>query len=323
MPRLIKFVVVLFAGCIVAGWTLRASAIDEFILRKEEGWFWYQDPIEPKEPEPKPEEPTPPPKKTPETNVISMPKPEEPPPLSAEWFRKNYSKYLDKAVDDPSPENVAQYRYLTRVMLDKASNFARQFRQQTLLDPYLDESNRYPFANAMRGAFQRLNDKDRKQIIKDLSQKAGLWVFLDERCEFCVIQYPVIARAARENGFLVRYITPDGKRPSWFKEGDEVSKDMGQSQFLKIKVWPATALVVPPDKILVISQGLLSDDLIEERILAAADKAGLIPQSDRFKVYPNERGILSPQDIQEAGKYLGKDDSKFREELQNRIGSHF
>jgi conjugal transfer pilus assembly protein TraF len=66
-------------------------------------------------------------------------------PLSTAWFRKNLEKYRDRAIDDPSAENVAAYYYLQRVMMDKAHRFTDVAREVVMSDPFLDENQRRPY----------------------------------------------------------------------------------------------------------------------------------------------------------------------------------
>lgn len=297
-----------------------AFAVEGFLQEKEEGWFWYQREPEPPEPEPEPK----PPKQAPVTPA-PPPKAEPPKPeaLSVEWFQTQYPQILNKAVDDPTAENVQKYRYATRVMLDKASNFTHVFQRQSLLDPLLDESIRTPFSSAARGSFQALTDKERTDAVNSINKVAGLWVFLDDKCPFCALQYPLVARTAKERGFLVTYITPDGKRPSWMASTDDLQADSGQSKYLRIGVRPAVALVVPPEKITVLTQGMLSQDLLEERILHAGDEAGLLSAEIRKKAFPNERGLLTPQDIREIGRDLEANPDALTTNVQQRIEKRF
>ncbi len=304
--------------------SMPASAVDQFIKDKEDGWFWYQS-------EPDYTEPPPPPvleKKPAKPTVIKLeppkpPEPKKPSALSVEWFKKEYPEILNAAIDDPSPENVKKYRYATRVMLDKASNFTHQFQRQSLLDPLLDESVRSPFSSAARGSFENLSNQERRKATEGIAKGAGLWVFLDDTCAFCALQYPMVARTAKERGFVVSYITPDGKRPSWMSPSDALLKDSGQSKYLKIGVRPAIALVVPPSKITVLTQGMLSQDLLEERILHAGDEAGLLTGEVRKKAFPMERGLLTPQDIKEIGKQLESDPDALTPNVQQRIEKRF
>lgn len=298
------------------------NRIDPFIQEKEQGWFWYK-----KEPELR-EEKTPLPRKPevkPEVQSIQIAPEEkpikEPEHFSVEWFQQKYLGVLSNAVDNPTPENVREYRYATRVMLDKASNFAHEFKRQSLLDPLLDESNRYPFASTPRGSFQRFTNEQKKAAINSIKEKVGFWVFVDEGCHFCVLQYPIIERTFKQNNMTVQYITKDGKRPSWMKEDAEVLPDLGQSSHLKIKVRPATAMIVPPKKIVVLTQGMLSSDLLEERMLTAAYVENLLDKQTRMLAFPMEKGLLTPDDIKAAGQAMkdgGKMSSKVQEMLQQR-----
>ncbi|BCU08443.1 conjugal transfer protein TraF (plasmid) [Allochromatium tepidum] len=297
---------------------LHAGVVDSFIQEKERGWFWYE--IEP-EPPPEPL----PPEFPPPAVIAPAPAstPETPPPLSVEWFKEYYPSVLNKAVDNPTPENVAGYRYATRVMLDKASNFAHEFKRQALLDPLLDESNRYPFSSAARGSFANFTNQQKREAVQTIAARAGLWVFVDETCPFCSMQYPIIARTAKERGFVVSYITPDGSRPEWMAEEDEVLKDEGQSRALKIQVRPATVLVVPPETLTVITQGMLSQDLLEERLLVAGDMAGLLSDKDRLNAFPMERGLLTTQDIREAGQAMEQDPKALTPKVQELIEKRY
>lgn len=314
------FLVTLLAWGLVLA--MPVFAVDQFIRDKEEGWFWYEKEPEPVEP-PKPE-----PIKKPPQIVVAPPKPQkkEPQPknpLSVDWFNTEYPNILKSAIDDPTDENVAKYRYATRVMLDKASNFTKTFQRQSLLDPLLDEANRMPFSSAARGSFQNLSLKEKTNATQAIAKGAGLWVFLDDQCPFCALQYPIVARTAKEREFVVTYITPDGKKPQWMAPGDTVLKDAGQSKQLRIGIRPAVALVTPPSKITVLTQGMISQDMLEERILHAGDAAGLLPLELRRKAFPMERGVLTTQDIKEIGGEIESSNDGLTKSVQQRIEKRY
>ena len=288
---------------------------------KEEGWFWYE-----REPEPPKEEKKPEPKKAPPPpSVIKLeaPKEKKNEPLSVKWFQEDYMALINTAIDDPTEENVRNYRYATRVMLDKASNFTRQFQKQSLLDPLLDESVRSPFSSAMRGSFASWTTEAKRKATIAMNKKAGLWVFLDDECPFCAMQYPIVSRMAKELQFEVFYITPDGNRPNWLMGNSVVLKDSGQSKNLRISVRPAIALVVPPEKITILTQGLLSQDLLEERLLVAGDAAGLVTGKERKNAFPEERGVMTPEDIKSLADEMAKDKNALTPGAQKRIEQRF
>ena len=298
-----------------------AFAFNDFYEDKAQGWFWYeQEPEEPEEPE-IPPPPLPAPAPVPEPS--KEPEPKKIKPLSVEWFEKEYLNLLGTAIDDPSPENVKKYRYATRVMLDKASNFTHAFQRESLLDPMLDESNRMPFASAARGSFMRLTIQEQTKATKAIGQKAGLWVFLDESCAFCALQYPIISRMVKDRKFEAIYITPDGQRPSWMAATDDVRKDDGQSKYLRIGVRPAVAFVAPPENITVLTQGMLSQDLLEERILFAGDQAGMLTAEISGKAFPERKGLLTTQDIQDIGEEMLSNPNVITQSVQDRLEKRY
>lgn len=318
--KTLKSIALVALSVVVCSAPAQVKQTNDFLKNREEGWFWYE--VEPEPVAPPKEVPQPKPKAKPLPSVIKIEKP-KPKPMSVEWFQKEYPALLNKAIDEPSEENVQAYRYATRVMMDKASNFTRTFQRQSLLDPLLDETVRSPLASAMRGSYQRWSNEQKQKATEAISKKAGMWVFLDDKCPFCALQYPVVSRTAKERGFEISYITPDGQRPSWLMGEATVLKDSGQSRHLKIQVRPAIALVVPPEKIIVLTQGMLSQDLLEERILHAGDSAGLITGQARKDAFPEERGILTTEDIREIGDEIQKDPNAITNSTQTRIQKRY
>lgn len=74
-------------------------------------------------------------------------------------------------------------------------------------DPMLSESVRVPISALARQQALWL-DQAKESIIKDLSSKAGIWMFFDSSCNFCHSQF--IAQAGQKYGMEVRYVSTDG-----------------------------------------------------------------------------------------------------------------
>jgi conjugal transfer pilus assembly protein TraF len=125
-----------------------------FFLDKARGWFWRETP--PATPPARPTKPHAPPPIPAETPTPSPRQSPEPSPLTAAWFRQNLDRFRDRALDDPSPENVAAYYYLQRVMLDKAHRFTDVARQVVMADPNLDENRRRPIGTFAANEANRL-----------------------------------------------------------------------------------------------------------------------------------------------------------------------
>ena len=79
-------------------------------------------------------------------------------------------KYRDKAIDDPTSENVSTYMYLQRVMLDKAEKFADASQKLVMRDAVLDENARRPIATF--GAFAK-DDMSNRGIQKAAKKLAA------------------------------------------------------------------------------------------------------------------------------------------------------
>jgi conjugal transfer pilus assembly protein TraF len=100
----------LLMGLAVPAWADQVG--QPFFQGKEEGWFWYKDPKER-------------PVQLPPKSMLPLPaKPKETEPLSVEWLKKQMPVLLDRAIDNPTRENVEAYLYAQRLAMDKSQRFA-------------------------------------------------------------------------------------------------------------------------------------------------------------------------------------------------------
>jgi conjugal transfer pilus assembly protein TraF len=244
-----------------------------FFLDKERGWFWREVEPESKSPEkPKPAE---------EAKAQSPPIPQsepakpKPSPLSTEWFRKNLQHYRDKAIDDPTPENVAAYYYLQRVMMDKAQRFTDVARHVVMSDPLLDENTRRPIATFAVNEANHLAGLASEQALTTIAQKAGILFFFRSDCRYCHIQAPLLALLEKRFGFKVYAVSLDGKPMPGGLYAD-FHTDQGQAHLLGVVSTPALFLMKPPSDLVPLSQGVLSLDDLSGRIILAAKESGWI-----------------------------------------------
>lgn len=267
--------------------------VSPWYKRHREGWWWGNEssdkPKPPPAPVPAPKAPTADAKQAP-----AQPKTEA---FSAVWLRENLPKLLDKAIDNPSQENVAAYLYAQRALLDKSQNFENSARLVIATDPMLDENNRVPIASFARAVADRKSDEGITEGLKYLAQKAGLWVFYDSSCLYCQPQVDIVNRVARQSKMPVQYIALDGKPVAPLKVGEFV-ENQGAAQSLGITMTPTTVLVVPPNGYYIISQGLMAESDLRERIVTAAQAQNLLPKEVLAKVRVFDRGVLSPKDLE-------------------------
>lgn len=272
-----------------------------FFQGREEGWFWYKDPKDRKAKEKQPEIELPAPAPTaPVTKQDAKPA-----PFSVAWLRVALESAREKALDDPSEENTATYLYLQRVMMDKSESFTDAVQTVLEKDPYLDESARIPIASAARASMNFYTNMAKRQVINDLSKVGGLLFFFDSTCNFCVTQWNTV-KLLRERYPTLRVINVslDGKGLPGMK--DWVA-DAGQYKTFDLKMVPAVVLAIPPKDVMVLSQGAMALDDLEDRAVRSADHKGLIPKEYQAAINVNQRGRLTAADVK-AGSQLPEDD---------------
>lgn len=251
----------------------------------ERGWFWYEDPPPEKLPEKLPEKPPEPPR-------ASVYRPEEEPPsgppvLSAQWIRENLEKYRLLAIDDPTPENVAAYMYIQRVMLDKSQRFAEQVKHVVQMDPYLDQGTRRPIASYGGALMSREALAAQQRLLARIARQAGIFFFFQSQCGHCEIQAPVLKNLHDRYGFVVFPVSMDGL-PLRNGMYPNFARDRGQAQRLRVVQTPAMFLGRPDTQdIIPLGQSTLSLDQLEKRILVAALDAGWITSEE----YNRTRGF--------------------------------
>ncbi len=284
-----------------------------FLDGKSEGWFWYDDPKD-KPPEAQPKPPALPAPKEP-AKETKKPKKDE--PFSVAWLKKWMPILLERAIDKPTKENVEAYLYAQRVAMDKAQVYAETSRQVVYSDPMLDESNRVPLSSFAKKQFLKDVDDRSEDAIRALAQVGGLFVFVDSRCHFCAQQVPQIEELSKKYGFIVKYISLDGKPvpgvPDW-------EPDNGHARLLRLKVTPTVVFAVPPDNYMILSQGLMARAQLTERLLVAGETKNLIPAELASRANPYHKGVLSKDDVEDGAS----DDPKvWVNKLKQMLEKHY
>ena len=244
-----------------------------------DGFFWYRDP----KPTPPPEEipeptPAPPPvaEAPPEAPAPSSTPPPGPAPFSSAWIREQMPIFLDRAIDDPTPENVSAYFALQRLTLDRSQRFAEVSQQVVMGQAMLDESFRRPLNTFGAMAQARTAQAERARVFGELKDKVGIWYFYRADCGYCVQQGPILKSLAKDYGFTITAISMDGRPPP---SGDfpGFANDQGQAAFLGVQATPAI-FVVRPDtqEVVPISQGLINIGEFMDRAILASHKTGWI-----------------------------------------------
>lgn len=282
-----------------------------FLQRKGEGWFWYQDPKEAVKKAPVPAS-------TPVAAepAKSVPK-AGPEPFSVEWLRKAMPKLLDEAIDNPTKDNVEAYLYAQRVTMDKSQRYAEMTQQVVATDPFLDENNRVPLDSLGKAVFRRGFSADNDAAMKYVSQIGGLWLFMDSTCSYCQPQADTVQHLAKKYGMSAKFISMDGKG---LPNVSDFVRDNGTAHMLNLRLTPTTVLVIPPNNYYIVSQGMMAQDQLEDRIITAVDANNLFPPELAKKIHTFDRGVLSTNDMKQGAS----DDPKvWVKYLKDRLEGHY
>jgi len=262
-----------------------------YFTDKQRGWFWYEvqpEPVSKRKPEPPLPKPTPP--SLPAT-AAAQPKPITPAetePLTSAWLRKNMETYLNKAIDEPSHENVAAFYYLQRVMMDKAERFTNAARYVVMSDPQLDETVRRPVATYAANEANHQASVMADRALKDIAGVAGILFFFRSDCPYCHVQAPILSMLEKTYGFKIYPVSLDGlPMPNGLFGNFRL--DQGQAVLLGVEQTPALFLMKPPRQIVPLTQGALSLEELTSRILLAAKESGWLDASK----YQTIQGIRS------------------------------
>lgn len=271
---------------------------------KGDGFYWYAKP------------PVDPVKKDEKEKPVAAPSdaPKKPEPLSMKWLGENMPVLLQKASDYPTRDNVANYFYAQRILLDKAQTFSSTAGEVVLSDPFLDENNRVPMAQYATLEWDRKAAMDAEAILRLLAKRGGLWLFTDrpDRCMACKTYEKDVIRGQGKTGIANKF--------DFHLRVIDVSTKQGKAvaQKLKLKVTPTTVFVAPPNKFILVSQGLMSQDMLRQRIIVGARMAGLLSAEESALTMPYDKDILKNKDIEleTEGKTPTEIMQTFRERIQ-------
>jgi len=265
LPILVVAILCTQAFCLRAsetsdGSTVGTTASSGEYAKHDEGWFFYKDP---RFVEKKPEEPPP-----------SLPKEAgaavaKPPVGSVAWIRENIDKIRDRAIDNPTPENIELFGYVQKLMMDKSEIFASRMVASNATNPALDESISNPRSAVALGGMYKAKSDAMEELLKKLSQEVAIWYFFRSDCPYCAKEDPVLQWYQQKYGYSILPISTDGAPladnsfPDWVP-------DQGQAEKLSVTATPTLYLVHPPSDVVLLGIGVQSSGEINERIIEVA-----------------------------------------------------
>lgn len=222
--------------------------------RGDEGWFFYKDPLKEEKNEIKEKE-------KPEKN----PEPQAPktPVLFTEKMKKLGEELLSRAMEKPTIENVRAYMEYNRLMMKLSENFALSWQKVLMMYPELEGPA--PVSDSDKDLYFDAVKEREKEILYQLSRKAGLFFFYDGSCPFCERQVYYLKRFLAENPFFV--IKPVSLDGTVFFEFPDTAMDNGISQRLGVSRVPSIFLAFPPDRFERVSSGLITTEELKRRLI--------------------------------------------------------
>jgi conjugal transfer pilus assembly protein TraF len=224
--------------------------------------------------------------------------------VNVKWLQENYKLLEERAIDDPTDENVAAYLYVRRIAMDKSQRFSEKVSEVTNTDPLLNENNRIPYASAGAQAIRSASRSAQEQATRELAATGGLVVFVDGSCRFCAMQMPIVNALRAHYGMEALVVSLDGKRPRGY-EGPLV-KDNGLYRKLDLKLTPSVVYVHRPhaykngkdeNQYRVIAQGFYAQDELVKQIAFAGHTTRLLSPETMRDLAVWDRGVAATEDL--------------------------
>lgn len=249
---------------------------EPYYLDKQRGWFWKEPipvPAEPAVAPPEESKPLPAPKEDAEWR-IPLTK-----PLSAAWFREELPRLRDRAIEDPTEENIRAYFRLQQAAMNMAERFAAGAQSVVLGDPTLDENNRRPLSTYGAQVVDSVARQEMEKAARHIAETAGIWYFFRSDCPYCAAENPILERLEKRIGLAVLPISLDG-RSMPENHFARFVPDKGHAQRLGVTQTPTLYLVQPGKGFALVSEGLVTDEELIERMVIAAHTAGWLSDEE-------------------------------------------
>ena len=233
--------------------------------QKTTGWHFYCDPEVPQEEEL--QETKPQPKPEPE-------KPSEPssPKITAtmqvEAFREALVEIKNRAIIDPTPDNVLHYMRAQKQATEMASKFTDIWQRVLLETPDLDANLDRPLTQMGQAIYNDQRKNVEEGALRRAASEAGLlFVFEDPvACRLCYAQGEILKRMAEFHGVTVLAVSADGTGMDSFPDA-RIDNGHLENLGLNDLPRPLVAVVNPAsNEVTLLGFGLLTEDQLLERI---------------------------------------------------------
>ena len=240
---------ILLLFCLIVSIPIAASEAS-YYQQHATGWHWYNDPVNVEDPE--------------NNNVSSDPIEQ----MNA--VRATIQRALNKAVIEPTHDNVKAYISLQNQLMSQSGKFSNTWEGILLENPSLDYSLIHPTNNIARQVESDQENLKEEAAILALAKQSGLFFFYRSTCPYCQRFAPIVKNFAERYGVTVIPITTDGVSLPEFPNS---FIDQGQKETFHVTVEPSLFAVNPyTHQAYPVSYGLISEADLKKRILDIATR---------------------------------------------------
>jgi conjugal transfer pilus assembly protein TraF len=221
---------------------------NDFYDQHETGWYWFDDP-----------------KKVEKNTNMQLPKNKSlTPSEEVNFARKKLKEALDKAILNPTIENLASYKRLQDQLSERANQFANMWQKMILNHPELNYSLEHPTNNVGLKVYHEMESQKKVNAVHEFSRQSGLFFFYRSTCPYCQRFAPILKHFAENYHIAVVPITMDGISLPEFPNS---KIDNGVSKQFHVSVEPSLYAVNPKtQKAFPIAFGLTSESELLDNI---------------------------------------------------------
>jgi conjugal transfer pilus assembly protein TraF len=171
----------------------------------------------------------------------------------------------DRAILDPSEENVTAYIAYQNLQSQRASTLADAWERALIRHPELDYNQQRPISTLGKQVWSQQRETEIRQTMLGLNQRYGIFFFYSSNCPACDAVGPVLASLRDNYGWSVVGVTKDYSSEMF--PGSMLESGQRQRMGLPGTITPAIALYDTVEKrAFLIGSGVLSADEIIDRI---------------------------------------------------------
>lgn len=193
---------------------------EQYFTDKERGWF-YREHCKPPQTEEKKDK----------REEESTARKERTKDLPLEWEKVQDPKYLDtltagefrdlldrvkeEAVYHPDSDKMLAYLRMQDYMKGKTMAFAYTWRDTLLQHPELDMTVKQPTSNFGAQVRNKIVAKEKRAIMEEIREKAGLIFFVSNECPYCHEQGKIIEFLRADYGMTIKTVSSNACGPAF------------------------------------------------------------------------------------------------------------